>query len=84
MKKVIYTCDICGNVMEKPEETFTLPVHIGYHTSDHLITTPNPPKIVAESYMLCERCELEIANCLLDRGIIKDLYGWAADDRDSD
>lgn len=84
MKKIIYTCDICGNILSKEPTTFTFPVQIGYRTSDHLITTPDPPKVVVESYMLCERCECEVSNCLLDRGIIKDLHGWAAEGRVSD
>lgn len=73
MKKIIYTCDICGNVLsEEPTTTFTFPVQIGYHSDDLLITTLNPPKIVVKSYMLCETCKHQIANDLLNRGIVSE------------
>lgn len=70
MKKVIYTCDICGNIMEEPKETFTFPIQVGYYTSNDLIATPNPPRIITKTYMLCRKCQQDIANHFLDRGII--------------
>ena len=70
MKKVIYTCDICGDIIEEPKETFTFPIQVGYYTSKDLIATPKPPRITTKTYMLCRKCQQDIANCLLDRGLI--------------
>ena len=74
MKQIIYTCDVCGNTISEieSEKIFTFPVHVGWHTSKSLITTPNPPKIISKSYMLCKRCQYDIADYLLDRDFVSD------------
>ena len=84
MKEIVYTCDICKNKIKEPEDIFALPLYVGFHNSENLITTPIIPKIEAKSLMLCNKCQQSIAKYFLDRGIVTEDSIWHAKGRVAD
>jgi len=71
MKKIIYTCDVCGKKLppREPETIFILPVLWGYRC-DEMMSKIDYNKIITKEYMLCPDCQRAIAKNLLDLDIM--------------
>ena len=71
MKKIIYTCDVCGRKLPtyEPETTFILPIYWGYKC-DEMISKVDYNRIIIKEYMLCSDCQRAIAKKLLDLNIM--------------
>ena len=70
MKKIIYTCDICGKKLPSYEpEKIILPVYWGYK-QDEIRSKIDYNRIIIKEYMLCSDCQCAIAKELLDLNII--------------